>query len=137
MLWQANPTIEALSSYPLTKLQIEIFVNKCAKIEKGLFVAQQNQDHCTPYMCVMTLLDSRVGRSQFRSRKEVQCGTLLYTASMNYWVAMPASIHSLIVYQAEKKGLGGAAPKKFCKTTPFTLAINTAYALFGVIKALE
>ena len=68
MLWQANPTIEALSSYPLTKLQIEIFLNKFAKIEKGLLVAQQNQDHCTPYMCVMTLLDSRVGRSQFRSR---------------------------------------------------------------------
>ena len=32
-----------------------------------MFVAQQNRDVCMPYMLVMMLLDSRVGRSQFRT----------------------------------------------------------------------
>ena len=47
-----------------------------------MFVAQQNQGLCTPYMCVMMPLDSRVGRSELRNHKKVEYGTLLYTASV-------------------------------------------------------
>ena len=73
-----------------------------------MFVAQQNQDLCTPYICFMMVLDSRVGRIQFRNHKKVQYGAPLYTASMNYWGAMPTA---LIFYNPEKKGFWGCNPQ--------------------------
>ena len=42
-----------------------------------MFVAQENQDPCTLYMCVVMLLDSR---SQFIDHKKYDMEMLLYAA---------------------------------------------------------
>ena len=47
---QSNPRIEQLESYSVTGLKTR---TKC------MFVMQQTQDLCMPYICVMMLLHSR------------------------------------------------------------------------------
>ena len=74
------------------------------------------------------LLDSRVGISQFRSHYKVQCGTLLYTPSINYWGQYPLSSFSTSL---KRKGFGGTGLKKSLKNMHFTLAINATNALFA------
>ena len=85
---------------------------------KGLSVTQQNQDLCSPYMGVIMLLDSRMGRSQFRNHKKT---------------AWNASIYSL----KDLSGVNARCTQKILKTTPFALAINATKALFSVKKILE
>ena len=53
--------------------------NTFAKTEKILkFIAQQNQDICMSYICDVTILGSRLGRSQVKNDFKVQCRILLY-----------------------------------------------------------
>ena len=86
-----------------------------------MFVAQQNQDLYTRYMFVMMLLESRVGRSKFRNHYKVQCGTLLYTTSVNYWGQCP---HGLIFYKPEKRGVLACRPRKILKEHALYLNYN-------------
>ena len=81
-----------------------------------MHLAQESRVLCAPYICAMMLLDSRLGRSQFRNHSKVHCGMLLYAASMNYWGE--AMLAALIFYKRERKGFGGAAPRNYLIICP-------------------
>ena len=69
-----------------------------------MFVAQQHQDLlCKPCSCVMMLLDSRVGRSQF--------GTCLYTTIDELLESNPPCPQFLL--GRKDRGFGGTARRNF------------------------
>ena len=57
-----------------------------------MFVAEENQDLCMTFMCVMMLLDSR---SQFINHKKYNVEMLVYTALINYWGQCPPTSYPI------------------------------------------
>ena len=108
-----NPTAEALASYSLTKLRIEIVGSNFPRLKKLNVRRTSNQDLCSPSMCVMMLLDSRMGISQFRNHKQYSVECSYIRPLMKYWRAMPPA---LSFYQGEKKGFWGRIPQEILKS---------------------
>ena len=98
-----------------------------------MFVAQQNQDLCTPFVRGITLLGSKWVEVNLELIKK-SCGSASMHNLNELLKAMPAA---LVFASLKRKGFGSAALRKSSKATPFTLALNATNALFSVIKVIE
>ena len=114
--------------------KLKFFETILPRLRNFFVCCTTNRDRCTPYICVMTLLDSRVGRILFRNHRKTQCGKLLYTASMNYWGQCPLPSCSTSL---KRKCFWGAVPRNFISGTHFILAINATNALLGDSKMMQ